>query len=123
MATTVLNLTPVMTEDPIMSFSLIIFSDFFDVAVVVVVDVVDDVVVVAVDDVVVVAVDDVDDVVVVAFVNRNWSFQLLLQTSLAQKLAPRLWVKYFLPNTVTAISYKPLIASLEKTWAWMCTKV
>ena len=103
MATTVLNLTPVMTEDPIMSFSLIIFSDFFDVAVVAVV----------------VVVDDVDDVVVVAFVNRNWSFQLLLQTSLAQKLAPRLWVKNFLPNTVTAISYKPLIASLEKTWAWM----
>ena len=102
MATTVLNLTPVMTEDPIMSFSLIIFSDFFDVAVIVVV-----------------VVDVVDDVVVVAFVNRNWSFQLLLQTSLAQKLAPRLWVKYFLPNTVTAISYKPLIASLEKTWAWM----
>ena len=101
MATTVLNLTPVMTEDPIMSFSLIIFSDFFDVAVVVVV------------------VDVVDDVVVVAFVNRNWSFQLLLQTSLAQKLVPRLWLKYFLPNTVTAISYKPLIASLEKTWAWM----
>ena len=120
MATTVLNLTPVMTEDPIMSFSLIIFSDFFDVAVVVVVvDVVDDVVVVAVVVVVVDVVDDVDDVVVVAFVNRNWSFQLLLQTSLAQKLASRLWVKYFLPNTVAAISYKPLIASLEKTWAWM----